>query len=180
MAKSETIINTERLQLREIVDSDLENIFNGLSNEDVTKYYAVSFSSLEETKTQMEWYKNLRHEKTGIWWAICSKDHQIFYGAIGYNDLDQEHQKAEIGFWLLPQFWRQGFIKEALSPVIDYGFTILNLHRIEAFVESGNEASSRMLKSKSFNYEGTLRECELKSNHFISLDVFAKINQSTS
>ena len=172
-----TLINTERLLLREINEGDLKNVFLGLSNDEVTKYYAVSFKSPEETKTQMEWYKNLRREKTGIWWAICSKENQTFYGAIGYNDLDAEHQKAEIGFWILPKFWRQGFIKEALLPIIRYGFEKLKLHRIEAYVESENENSARALKSLSFNYEGCLRDCELKDGRFISLDVYAIINK---
>ena len=178
MTNHPTLINTERLLLREINEDDLENVFHGLSNNEVTKYYAVSFNSLEETKTQMAWYKNLRREKTGIWWAICSREDKTFFGAIGYNDWDEEHHKAELGFWLLPKYWGNGFIKEAIPLIIGYGFEQLKLHRIEAYVESENGNSSRTFKSLTFNYEGCLRDCELKNDQFISLDVYAIINKS--
>lgn len=178
MTSHSTLIHTERLILREINVGDLENVFHGLSNDDVTKYYAVSFNSLEETQTQMEWYKNLKRDKTGIWWAICSRENQTFYGAIGYNELDEVHHKAEIGYWLLPKFWRNGFVKEALPSIIHYGFEKLNLHRIEAYVESENENSARILTSLSFNYEGRLIDCEIKNDRFISLDVYAVVNRT--
>lgn len=39
-------LNTDRLLLREIIDSDLENIFNGLSHPDVIRHYGISFQLL--------------------------------------------------------------------------------------------------------------------------------------
>ena len=44
MAETDTIIYTERLLIREIIDSDHENVFRGLSNPNVIKYYGVSFN----------------------------------------------------------------------------------------------------------------------------------------
>jgi ribosomal-protein-alanine N-acetyltransferase len=43
-------MKTDRIILREITDLDLENIFRGLSNPDVIKYYGISFDSLKATK----------------------------------------------------------------------------------------------------------------------------------
>jgi len=105
---------TNRLLLRQFKDSDLENVFKGLSHPDIVKYYGVSFDSIEATKEQMEWFANLEKEETGTWWAICSTDNNQFYGAGGLNNLVKEHKKAEIGFWLLPEFWGKGFMMEAL------------------------------------------------------------------
>lgn len=58
-------IKTERLLLREIVESDLQNIYNGLSNPLVIKHYGVSYDSLEDTKEQMVWYE----KPAQFWWA---------------------------------------------------------------------------------------------------------------
>ena len=99
------IIKTNRLLLRQFIRSDVENVYKGLSHSDVIKYYGISFDSLEATEEQMNWFADLVRNKTGIWWAICSSDNTIFYGAGGLNSLSKEHKKAEIGFWLLPDFW---------------------------------------------------------------------------
>lgn len=81
------IIKTNRLLLRRITESDLENIYLGLSNPDVIKYYGISFDSLEASKEQLKWFSDLELKKTGIWWAICSLDNRTFFGAGGLNDL---------------------------------------------------------------------------------------------
>ena len=97
-------IKSHRLLLRKIEAPDLENIYKGLSNPDVIKYYGISFNSLESAKEQMQWFADLEKTKTGIWWAICSVENQIFLGAGGLNNIHHHHKKGEIGFWLLPEF----------------------------------------------------------------------------
>jgi len=97
-------IKTDRILLREITDLDVKNIFKGLSNPNVIKHYGINFDSLEATKEQMIWFA----EKKQMWWAICSLDNQTFYGAGGLNDINHKENKAEIGLWLLPNFWGQG------------------------------------------------------------------------
>lgn len=169
-------IEIERLLLRKVVASDIDNIFEGLSHPDVVKYYGVSFKTLEATKEQMTFYTTLEKEETGIWFAVCSNDDKTFYGACGFNNLSKKHNKAEIGFWLLIDFWGQGIMKEAVPLVCKYGFDKLGLHRIEGFVESDNINCKRLLSKLDFRYEGTIKDCEIKKNgKFISLEIYAKI-----
>lgn len=163
--------------MRQITEADLENIFRGLSHPEVIKHYGVSYKTLEETWEQLEWYAELERTHTGIWWAIISKYTQEFCGAIGYNNLSREHKKAELGFWLLPEFWRQGIIQEALDPVLEYAFQDLQLHRIEAFVETENISSQKTLQKCHFQQEGILRDSEIKNGRFISVAVFSKLNE---
>ncbi|MTI38082.1 GNAT family N-acetyltransferase [Fulvivirga lutimaris] len=167
-------IKTDRLLLRPIVKSDIDNIYNGLSNPEVIKYYGVSFDSLEATKEQMEWFE----KSSQCWWAICSLDNKQFYGAAGVNDISLPHKKAEIGFWLLPDYWREGIISEAIPLVINFGFNQLELHRIEGFVETENQGSKHTLEKVGFRYEGTMNDCEIKNGKYISIDIYAILNQS--
>lgn len=168
-------IKTRQLLLRRIENADLENIYRGLSHPKVIKYYGVSFDSPEATKEQMDWFANLEEEGTGIWWAICSADNQTFCGAAGFHDISTEHQKAEVGLWLLPEFWGQGIMSEAMPAICEYGFTELGLHRIEGFVESDNQNCKKALTKLGFVYEGTTQDCEIKNGKFISLDIYAKL-----
>ncbi len=168
-------LQTDRLLLRPIVASDIDNIFKGLSEPEVIKYYGVNFQSLEETKEQMTFYADLEKNGTGRWFAICSLDHSVFYGAGGLNSLSKEHKKAEIGLWLLLDFWGQGIMIETMPLICNYGFNTLGLHRIEGFVETNNINCKRAMSKLDFKHEGTMVECEIKNGAFISLDIYAKI-----
>ena len=170
------IIKTDWLLLRQFEGGDIQNVLKGLSHPDVIKYYGVSYHSLEATKEQMTWFAELEKTGTGIWWAICSPDNSTFYGAGGLNSLSKEHKKAEIGFWLLPEFWHRGIMTEAMPLICNYGFTVLGLHRIEAYVESDNINCKRAMDKLRFHYEGTMRDCEIKDGRFISLDIYSRLN----
>jgi [ribosomal protein S5]-alanine N-acetyltransferase len=171
------IIKTERLLLRQFIENDIENVFKGLSHPDIIKYYGVSYSTLEETREQMKFFTDLEENGTGIWWAVCSLNNGTFYGAGGLNNLIKEHKKAEIGFWLLTDFWGQGIMTEAIPLICKYGFEKLALHRIEGFVEPENLNSKKALDKLGFKHEGTMRDCEIKNGRFISLDIYAILNK---
>ena len=171
----ENEIKSDRLLLRQFVDSDIENVFKGLSHPDIIKYYGISFDSLGATKEQMTWFADLEKDGTGMWFAVCSIDNKTFYGAGGLNSLSKEHKKAEIGFWLLPDFWGQGIMKEAMPLICDFGFDKLGLHRIEGFVESENTNCKSAMTKLDFQHEGTMKDCEIKNGKFISLDIYAKV-----
>lgn len=171
-------IQTDRLLLRPIVAGDIDHVFKGLSHPDVIKYYGVSFHTFEATKEQMTWFADLEKNGTGIWFAVCSLDDKTFYGAGGLSSLSKEHRKAEIGFWLMPGFWGQGIMTEAMPLICDYGFDRLGLHRIEGFVESDNTNCKNAMAKLDFQHEGTMKECEMKHGRFISLDIYAKVKST--
>jgi len=168
-------IKSKRLILRPFIESDIGSVFKGLSHPDIIKHYGVSFDSLEATKEQMTWFADLEKEATGMWFAVCSLDNKTFYGAGGLNHLSKEHKKAEIGFWLLTDFWGKEIMREAMPLICNYGFDKLGLHRIEGFVESDNTNCKKAMAKLDFEHEGTMKDCEIKNGKFISLDIYSKI-----
>lgn len=170
------ILKTEKLLLRKFIQGDLENVYLGLSHPDVIKYYGISYDSLEATKMQLKYFDDLEKTGTGIWWAICSPDNKLFYGAAGLNNMSQIHKRAEIGFWILPDFWRKGIVTESIPLICNYAFNDLEIHRIEAQVETENVNCKKTMKKLDFIHEGTLVDYELKDGKYISLDIFAKFN----
>ncbi len=166
-------MKTEKYYLKEIEQKDIQNIFSGLSDPEITQFYDVHFPTLEATQEQMDWYQNLKTTGTGIWWGIYGKDDQKFRGACGFNGLEKEHCKAEIGMWLLKEFWGQGILKEVMPKVFDLGFGELGLNRIEGYVVTDNRKCKSALEKVNFKYEGTMRECEIKDGKKISVDIYS-------
>ena len=168
-------LSTNRLILQQIQPQDQQFIFEGLSHPAVIPFYGVRYDSYEATGAQMEWYDKMFMEGTGMAWKIVDRQTASDMGVISVYFYKAEHNKAEIGFWLLPSFWNQGYASEAMVAVVEYWQKERNLHRLEAFVEVGNEASSKLLEKTGFRYEGTMTDCELKNGRYISLHIYALI-----
>lgn len=57
--------------------------------------------------------------------------------------------------------WGRGYATEAIREVLDFGFKVMNLNRIEATITPGNNASVRVLRKLNFVQEGIVRERDL-------------------
>jgi len=89
-------------------------------------------------------------------WAVTADDEVI--GLIGLHTWEHHHRRAELGYDMAVSRWGQGTAGEAARAVIDYGFTTMRLHRIEAHTIADNHPSVRLLERLGFQREGTLRE----------------------
>lgn len=167
-------LNSSRFCLRQIDSGDQEFIFRGLSHPQVIPFYGVRYETLEATADQIKWYSELWEQRTGIWWKITGENDEPL-GACGFNYYNPAHEKIEMGFWLLPQHWGKGIMKEVLPIVISYIFSSWKVHRIEALVETGNDSSSGLLEFLGFVKEGVLRECEIKEGNRISLIMYSRL-----
>lgn len=167
-----SLIKTSRFLLKPITKEHLSFVFEGLSNTEVTKYYAVHFNSLEATEEQIQWYEDLRKNKTGEWWAIQNKADNTFLGAIGFCDFNKQEKQIEIGYWLLPKFWKKGIISECFPVVIDYGLFNFDIHKITAYVESENIESSKLLKKHNFRLKQQVIEKNNTKAETVLVNVF--------
>lgn len=167
------ILHTTRLVLRPFRDDDLPFVFRGLSEPEMTRYYGVRYETLEATKVQMDWYRQLEEQGTGRWWAICLKDTGVFAGAVGFNNVSPDKHKGEAGYWLFPEHQGKGYMSEALAEALRFAFLHMVHHRISAEVETENTASSNLLHRLGFTLEGTLRDFERKDKEFISLEIWS-------
>lgn len=166
------VLETSRLSLRPVLPGDQDFIFKGLSHPEVIPFYGVSYTTFEETASQMEFYERVWRERTGAYWLTEDRITQVKMGVCGFSGYHAVHLKAEIGAWLLPEFWQKGIMTEALRSVINFAFQNWILNRLEAVVEVGNIASSSLVKKLGFTYEGTLRESEIKNGQPIDLEIY--------
>jgi ribosomal-protein-alanine N-acetyltransferase len=66
-------------------------------------------------------------------------------------------QSAYLGYSILPEYRRLGYMTEALQLGLRHAFRTLRLHRVEANVEPGNEASLALVRRAGFTREGFSR-----------------------
>ncbi|WP_017413897.1 GNAT family N-acetyltransferase [Clostridium tunisiense] len=154
-------IETERLMLKEVSLANSMDMFEIFSDEETLKYYDVEpVHKVAEVNKLIEVLQNRFKNKRGIRWGLYLKDSGKLIGTCGYHDVNREALRAEIGYELSRDFWRKGYMKEALEVILDYGFNNMGLNRIQALVEPENEKSIGILKRVGFTKEGVLRDYE--------------------
>jgi RimJ/RimL family protein N-acetyltransferase len=106
-----------------------------------------------------------KKEKTGA--RFCLWDGNDLLGQFNIFDLDRQHRKAQVGYWLAEKYNGKGYARKALNSLVEFGFNVLNLHRLEATTATTNASSIRLLERIGFKREGLLRECFRINDRFV-------------
>jgi ribosomal-protein-alanine N-acetyltransferase len=169
-------IETQRLLLREIVVSDTEKLFALRNNPAVTRHLGrdddKDSSAVECMILKM--HRDLE-TGTGVQWGICLSDSNELIGVVCLWQIDKRHHRAEIGFMLRPESWRQGIMSEALEAVLAYAVHTLRLHSLEANTSVANLASQAVLIQCGFVQEAHFRENWHYNGMFTDSLIFCKL-----
>jgi len=63
-------------------------------------------------------------------------------------------RSAYLGYWVAAPFAGKGYMTEGMELLLGYAFRTLKLHRVEANVQPGNQASLALLRRTGFRQEG--------------------------
>ena len=161
------VLETNRFILRQMEKKDAQNVFDYFSKDEVTKYYDLdSFTELNQADEIINRWNERFKKNDGIRWGIESRRDNKLIGSCGYHSWEKEHYKAEIGFEVHPNYWRQGVMSEVLAIILKYGFDNMELNRIEAYYDPENIASKSCLEKAGFIYEGLLRKAAFEKGVF--------------
>lgn len=167
-------LQTERLVLRQGEKRDCQAIFELYSCGSVVEYMPLApFVDMQEAINEMNWHQQIFAAGTGMRWLIEEKESGKVIGTCGFLNFDQAHNRIEIGYDLLPDFWGKGIMKEAVDCIISFGFSLVKVNRIEARVEPDNGASMRLMDKLGFHKEGVLRQLEFEKGKYVDLAVFS-------
>ena len=175
-------LTTERLILRKLDDADPQQLFKLRADKDVMKHIGKKpMTAIEEAHDFIKMINDLLQENSGITWAMVFKEEPgKLIGTIGLWRLIKEHYRAEIGYMLLPEFWRKGIAKEAIIKVLDYGFNELKLHSVEGKITPLNIASAKTLESTGFIREAYFEEDFLFNGKFEDTAIYSLLSRNFS
>lgn len=151
-------IETERLILREFIDSDVDGLFELDSNPIVHKYLGNKpVKSKDESCKYIQDCKP-KYKKHGICrLAVIEKASGNFIGWSGLRFIDDytfnNHTNFyDVGYRLIPKYWGKGYATESGIASVNYGFNTLKLDTIYGITELGNEASHKALLKIGLDY----------------------------
>ncbi len=167
------VLETERLVLRRVVRSDVEDFFAIRSNPDVMHYILRPLAtSHADILAVIDIIDNLIATKTGINWAITLKGENRQIGTIGYLNINESSHRAEVGFVMNANYQRMGYTMEALKAVLDYGFSEMKLHVIEAMVNPDNKASYLLLEKAGFTRAAMFKDYKYHNGKYVDACIY--------
>ena len=146
----ETILQTDRLRLRRFQDSDLQDLYEYLSDEEVVRHEPYKPMSLEETKNNLVW-----RVSTDEMIAVELKENHKLIGNVYFGKRDFD--SFELGYVFNRSFWGKGYACEACKAVIGQAFAD-GAHRIYAECDPQNAGSWKLLERLGFKREAHLRQ----------------------
>lgn len=151
-------IFTDRLILIKITPAVIHHLFDNKNKAGIIDFFGVDETGFEKFREMHE--RGMETHKISLcFFLLVDKQTGLPIGECGFHTLNSSHNRAELFYLLRNESDKQkGFMSEALARVLEYGFTELNLHRVEALVASSNIPSIKLLKKFGFSFEGTMRE----------------------
>ncbi|MFT4166879.1 MAG: GNAT family N-acetyltransferase [Microlunatus sp.] len=150
-------LTTERLVLREPVVDDAADVLVFRSDPIVQRYNSAPHRDLSESRTLIEEIRAVYARDAGIIWVVTLAQSGRVVGISGFDNWDTYHRRAEVGYDLARDLWGQGIATESLTAILTYGFSELELRRVEAQTIADNHASVRLLDRLGFQQEGIRR-----------------------
>ena len=152
------VINTRRLILKSITPQVITGLFSSKSREEIMAFFGTDEKGYNHYKVMYELGMET-HRISLYFFLILAKENNLPIGECGFHTLNKTHRRAELFYSLRNENdKRKGYMTEALNEVLEFGFTALGLHRIEALVASQNMPSVKLLEKYGFTKEGTMRE----------------------
>lgn len=145
------VIETERLLLRPLKESDVNEIFQLRSDETINKY--IDRAPAESTDDALAFIHKIQafsNNRQTLYWAITIKGSEQLAGTIVFWNFNHEERKAELGYELLPRHQGKKYMQEALKKVINLGFHQLHLSAIEAWTHPENRSSIGVIEKLGF------------------------------
>lgn len=120
--------------------------------------WSIDHFSKRAFRNRVYWAYRAREEGRALALFMIRREDARLIGAITLDNIRRgPSQSAQVGYWVGPDFARQGYMSEALAAVTGYGFVSLDLSRIEAACLRENTASRGLLEYAGFGYEGVAR-----------------------
>ncbi len=171
-------LQTERLVLRQLSESDKQEIFFLRTDERNMKFISrLRPKTIDEVSLFINDLNEDINNNELIYWAISLVEYPKLIGTICLWNFSNDKFTAEIGYELNPHFHGKGIMNEAIKLVVGFSFNTLKLDSIEAYTNKNNIASTNLLMKNDFK-----RDClktdekDPDNNIFILKNSYKKIS----
>jgi len=150
-------LETDRLVIRVAKRDDLESIYAIHSCDEVNLY--LPYETWVNWEDALKWHDRVEHRRSiedAEQFVIIRKSDQQLIGtciAFGFNCSDQS---CEFGYVLKHDYWRQGYMIEAMQPFVQALLSYSEVQAVRAVVKSDNKSSLKLLSRLNFKVKAKI------------------------
>ncbi|MCG1037168.1 GNAT family N-acetyltransferase [Polaribacter sargassicola] len=152
-------LSGQLINLRALEPEDLQFLYQIENNE---SFWEISHTQAPFSKYLLKQYLENAHldiyEAKQLRLLIEEKSTEKQVGMIDLFDFNPQHKRAGIGILIHPDFQKNGYASEALSLLINYSFSHLNLHQLFANITSDNLKSISLFTKHQFKQIGIKKD----------------------
>jgi ribosomal-protein-alanine N-acetyltransferase len=152
-------IETQRMLLRVLTHEQYDEIMSSSTDSEIINFFG--FTTVEELEAEKDRYQKgtVTYNRQFLKFHFVEKQSGEIIGSCDFHTWAPQHARAELGYSMNSDAYKnKGYMKEALGPIIRYGFEKMKLHRIEALTGPDNIPSIRLIEHFGFTKEAVLRE----------------------
>ncbi|TYP99581.1 ribosomal-protein-alanine N-acetyltransferase [Tenacibaculum adriaticum] len=167
-------LETERLILRELLETDIDGIFELDSNPEVHKYLGNNPIKTKKKAEEIITFVRNQYKELGIGRFACIEKSTGEF--IGWSGLKLNTGKKEglngftdfidIGYRLIPRFWGKGYASESAFATLNFGFTKMNYETIYGAAEIENIGSNKILQKIGLQFQNEFIYDDVKVNWY--------------
>jgi ribosomal-protein-alanine N-acetyltransferase len=173
-------LRTERLVLRPFSLSDTPDVMRLAGDKRVYETTLLIPHPYGEgiAESWISTHQAIFYEEGGAIFAICLAN-GLLIGAVSLNRSGR-FNRAELGYWIGPEYWNSGYCTEAVKAILNYGFHELGYHKISARHFVGNPASGRVMQKAGMVREGVLRDEVVKDGRYVAVELYGIVRLKSS
>ena len=143
--------------LRELRRSDAPSLCALLSTEEVSRFISPPPKTVEGFERFIDWTIRQRAAGTYVCFAVVPAGCDAAVGLFQVRASNEGFSRAEWGFALGSTYWGTGIFARGAELVLDFAFTTLGVHRLEARAAVDNGRGNAALRKLGAVQEGVLR-----------------------
>lgn len=162
------IIETQRLILRPMQDSDLDTFLSLFSDPVAMRYFPSTKNEAAVREWMIRIKERLKEDGISFYSVVRKSDREIvgYCGLILQQDVDGTDE-IEVGYGLLNKFWGNGYATEAADACIRYGFDVKGFNRIISLIRPQNSGSVNVALRNGLHFEKNVIRWELPHGVYV-------------
>lgn len=170
-------METARLRLRKMRRRDAAQMFACWSDREVTRYMNLApMIGTSEAADMIGLLNQMAGEEDAIRWGSNSKKQASSSAPVdSIHGSLKAHSGVRSVMSLGRDYWRHGYMTEAFSALLPFGYETMGLNRIEALVDPRNLASGEFLTNRGFTREGLLRQVQHTSTGYKDMVMYSML-----
>ena len=174
-------LESERVRLRQWVESDVSGFIRLNSDPDVMQYFPKTLTE-KESEEFVSVMSSIIDKQGWGFWAAELKPSQEFIGFVGLNSprtIFPFSPCVEVGWRLHKEYWGNGYATEAGRISLAYAFDILKIDEVVSFTTESNSKSRKVMERLGMeNTNENFKYPDLPNEHSLSEHVLYRITEA--